>query len=153
MKTYWSLSKKLCIEILYDHISDNFVCQLIWERLGYILKEGGCSLYYASPTTPAYWVEKYQQAPQVIARRDASVHLTRSIPKKYKQSLKECLDFEGYSINELFPRRTRRATAVNWLLSWGLIRGEKLPESGNLPTLLKKPLNPLAGHPGDPLIE
>ncbi|MEO1523745.1 MAG: DUF1823 family protein, partial [Cyanobacteria bacterium J06633_2] len=42
----------------------------------------------------------------------------RSIPKENKQLLKESLGFKGYSIDELVPRKTRRATIVNWLLSY-----------------------------------
>jgi hypothetical protein len=86
----------------------------------------------------------------VIAERPASVALTRSIPKVYKQLLKEQLGFGGYRIGELYPRRTRRATAVNWLLAHLAERGEPLPEAGPLPDLLPVPADPVTGHPGDP---
>ena len=43
------------------------------------------------------------QAPQVIAQRPASVRLTRSIAKPYKQLLKQQLAFGGYRIGELYP--------------------------------------------------
>ncbi len=75
--------------------------------------------------------------------------LTRSIAKEHKQLLKEQLDFGGYKIGELYPRRTRRATAVNWLLAHLAERGEALPETGLLPELLPQPADPVAGHPGD----
>ncbi len=56
--------------------------------------------------------------------------LTRSIAKEHKQLLKEQLGFGGYTIGELYPRRTRRATAVNWLLAHLAERGEPCPRRG-----------------------
>jgi hypothetical protein len=47
------------------------------------------------------------------------------------------------------PMRTRRATAVNWLLAHLAERGESLPDTGPLPGLLPAPADPVAGHPGD----
>jgi hypothetical protein len=81
--------------------------------------------------------------------RPASVALTRSIAKAHKQLLKEQLGFAGYRIGELYPRRTRRATAVNWLLAHLAERAEPLPHSGPLPQLLTAPDDPVLGHPGD----
>jgi hypothetical protein len=88
-------------------------------------------------------------APELIATRPASVRLTRSIAAEHKQLLKQQLGFAGYRIGDLYPRRTRRATAVNWLLAQLAERGEPLPELGPLPPLLEPPLDPLQGHPGD----
>ena len=153
MTSLWPLSRKLLEEILSDHITDTFVCRLIWERLDYKPQGVDKSNYLFTHNTPEYWSKKYPQAPQFITNRSASVHLTRSIPKQYKQLLKECLDFNGYKIHELFPRRTRRATAVSWLLSWLFIRGNDLPDVGPLPTLSEKPSHPSVGHLGDPKIE
>ena len=67
-----------------------------------------------------------------------------------QQLLKQQLGFAGYRIGELYPRRTRRATAVNWLLAHLALRGEPLPEVGPLPPLLEPPADPVKGHPGDP---
>ncbi len=153
MIALWPLSQDLLLEILADHVTDDFVCKLIWERLGYEPKQENSNDFIAGATTPTYWKEKFFEAPLLISKRSASVHLTRSIPKEYKQALKEYLNFKGYSIGELFPRRTRRATAVNWLLAWTLSRQEKLPKSGPLPSLFEAPLSPLRGHPGDLPIE
>ena len=153
MTKSWPLSRELLVEILSDRTSDTFVCKLIWERLDYKLVVGGSTIFLAGLNTPDYWREKFPEAPQVIAKRSASIHLTRSIPKKYKQALKTCLNFEGYKINEQFPRRTRRATAVNRLLAWTLSRGEVLPSKGPLPKLWNAPKDPVMGHPGDPCIE
>ncbi len=47
--------------------------------------------------------------------------LTRSIPPENKQLLKTQLGFEGYTVSELIPRKTRRATMVNWLLSYAAL--------------------------------
>ncbi len=153
MRTHWPLSKALLFEILSDHISDIFVCKLVWGRLGYLVLADDSSAWFAGETTPEYWSQQFPQAPEIIANRRASVHLTRSIPKEYKQSLKKCLGFEGYRIDELFPRRTRRATAVNWLLAWSQVKHEHLSANGPLPSLAPPPSNPLLGHPGDPLVE
>jgi len=49
----------------------------------------------------------------------ANTALVRSVPKMYKQSLKELLapyGFKGFKIAELTPNRTRRAQVCNWLL-------------------------------------
>jgi len=85
----------------------------------------------------------------LIAERPASVALTRSIAKHHTQLLKQQLGFAGYRIGELYPRRTRQATAVSWLLAHLAERGETLPEAGPLPPLLEPPTDPVAGHPGD----
>ncbi len=87
--------------------------------------------------------------PQLIAERLASVAFTRSIAREHKQLLKQQLGFAGYRIVELYPRRTCRATAVNWLLAHQAERGESMPDSGPLPPLLEPPSDPVADNPGD----
>lgn len=60
--------------------------------------------------------------------KKANTGLVRSVPKMYKQSLKELLapyGFKGFKIAELTPNRTRRAQVCNWLLYykrdlWGI---------------------------------
>ena len=151
-KFTWPLSKKLLFLILDDQVSDVFVCELIWERLFYI-KQTSTKDWVSSKYTPSYWSEKYNKAPQIISERVASIHLTRSIPKEHKQGLKNILNFKGYKINELYPRRTRRATAVNWLISWGIASKKILNENNKLPLLSSPPLNPTNGHNGDPEIK
>ena len=148
----WPLSKKILFSILDDQVSDVFVCELIWERLFYI-KETSTKDWKFSKYTPSYWSEKYNKAPQIISERVASIHLTRSIPKEHKQGLKNILDFKGYKINELYPRRTRRATAVNWLIFWSIESKSMLKENNKLPVLSPPPLNPIHGHNGDPEIK
>ena len=103
----------------------------------------------AGPATPSDWAEAFPVAPELIATRPASVRLTRSIAAEHKQLLKQQLGFAGYRVDELYPRRTRRATAVNWLLAQLAERGEPLPELGPLPPLLEPPADPVRGHPGD----
>jgi len=111
----WPICKDLLFLVLEDRVSDVFVCELVWERLFYT-REIPTNTWFTSALTPTYWSEKFEKAPQIISERKASVHLTRSIPKEHKQGLKNFLNFKGYKINELYPRRTRRATAVNWLI-------------------------------------
>ena len=115
----WPICRELLILVLEDKVSDVFVCELIWERLFYTRKIKTDD-WTSSALTPYYWSEKFEKAPQIISERPASVHLTRSIPKEHKQGLKNFLNFKGYKINELYPRRTRRATAVNWLIYWAI---------------------------------
>lgn len=141
------LSRALLDAVLADRTSDRFVCELVWPRLGYVQGEDGS--WRAGPETEASWREAFPLEPQFIAERPPSVALTRSIPKEHKQLLKQQLGFAGYRIGELYPRRTRRATAVNWLLAHLAERGETLLETGPLPELLEPPVDPVAGHPGD----
>ena len=148
----WTISRRLLFLILEDKVSDVFVSKLVWERLFYIEKSSSNN-WFSSEETPLYWSKKFPQAPQIISERPASVHLTRSIPRVYKQGLKEFLMFEGYKINELYPRRTRRATAVNWLIYWSMESNKVINESNILPELSPPPHNPVKGHQGDPDIK
>jgi len=151
----WSLSRPLLQAVLDDRLSDRFVCELIWWRLGYrpVVADGGAGsqqpAWRATSATPAAWANRFPGAPELVAERPANVQLTRSIPAPFKQLLKEQLGFGGYRIGELYPRRTRRAVAVNWLLAHLAERGEPLAETGPLPALLDSPLDPVVGHPGD----
>jgi hypothetical protein len=79
--------------------------------------------------------------------------LSRSIPKDHKQNLKKILNFKGYKINELYPRRTRRATAVNWLIYWSIDLSTPLDGFCKLPKLSSPSPNPTEGHYGDPEIK
>lgn len=148
------LSRALLEAVLADRLSDRFVCELIWPRLGYQPKPasiaGPPTAWIAGPATPPEWAEAFPEAPELIATRPASVRLTRSIPAEHKQLLKQQLGFAGYRIGELYPRRTRRATAVSWLLAHLAVCGEPLSEEGPLPPLLEPPRDPVQGHPGDP---
>ena len=149
MLTSWTLSKALLYAILNDNVTDRFVVELVWERLGYepyIQREG---IWVPGKKTPINWSQIFPNGPEIIADRKASVHLTRSIPKQYKQLLKQVLNFSGYQIGELYPRRTRRATAVNWLLAWTSEHDEELAEEGSLPEFKRPPTDPIKGHPGD----
>ena len=145
----WPVSKKLLFYILEDKVSDVFVCELVWERLFY-KKESSEEYWLSTEKTPLYWSEKFIKAPQIIAERSASIHLTRSISKNHKQGLKEILNFRGYLINELYPRRTRRATAVNWLIYWSIESNYFINENDILPELSVPSSNPAKGHYGDP---
>ena len=146
----WPISRKLLFLVLEDKVSDVFVCELVWERLFYIRKK---NTWISSELTPAYWSEKFVKAPQIISERIASVHLTRSIPKDHKQGLKNFLNFKGYKINELYPRRTRRATVVNWLIYWSIESNSFSLKEDKLPAVSSPSLNPAIGHLGDPEIK
>ena len=138
--------------ILEDKVSDIFVCELVWERLFYI-NQSSRDGWISSSLTPSYWSGKFIKAPQIVSERSASVHLTRSIPKDHKQNLKKILNFKGYKINELYPRRTRRATAVNWLIYWAIESRFSLDNFCKLPKLSSPSPNPAKGHYGDPDIK
>ena len=151
-KFTWPICKELLFLVLEDKVSDVFVCELVWERLFYN-RERITNNWVSSALTPTYWSEKFVKAPQIISERKASVHLTRSIPKEYKQGLKNFLNFKGYKINELYPRRTRRATAVNWLIYWAIENECFSSDSMNIPRPSSPPVNPAKGHFGDPEIK
>ena len=148
----WAISRKLLFLVLEDKVSDVFVCELVWERLFYIRGKKNND-WISSEFTPAYWSEKFVKAPQIISERTASVHLTQSIPKEHKQRLKNFLNFKGYKINELSPRRTRRATAVNWLIYWSIESNSFSLKEDKLPAVSSPSLNPAKGHFGDPDIK
>ena len=148
----WPICKELLFLVLQDRVSDVFVCQLVWERLFYIHKPN-MNEWFPSELTPSYWSDKFEEAPQIISERRASVHLTRSIAKEHKQGLKNFLNFKGYKINELYPRRTRRATAVNWLIYWAIENNCFSKDNGLIPSPSSPPVNPVKGHFGDPEIK
>jgi hypothetical protein len=102
--------------IVNDDLDDATVNQLVWHCLGYRYDQA--TAQWDSSQVAAEWRDEYPQPPDFIDSRPATVKLTRSIPKENKQLLKEELGFEGYKVGELIPRRTRRATMANWLLSY-----------------------------------
>ena len=144
----WPICKELLLLILEDKVSDVFVCELVWERLFYTV-ELSTNNWIPTVLTPTYWSEKFVKAPQIISERKASVHLTRSIPKEHKQGLKNLLNFKGYKIDELYPRRTRRATAVNWLIYWAIKNNCLSNDSDVIPSPISPPDDPAKGHYGD----
>ena len=147
----WPICKELLLLVLEDKVSDVFVCELVWERLFYT-KVLPLNDWVSSPLTSIYWAEKFVKAPQIISERIASVHLTRSIPKEHKQGLKNFFNFKGYKITELYPRRTRRATAVNWLIYWAIENNCFSNDNDVIPRTSSPPTNPAKGHFGDPEI-
>ena len=100
--------------ILNDTLEDATVNRLAWHCLGYRLADDRWDATTVAPD----WQAAYPEPPDFIASRPATVKLTRSIPAEDKQLLKEQLGFQGYKVNELVPRKTRRATIANWLLSY-----------------------------------
>jgi Domain of unknown function (DUF1823) len=102
--------------ILNDEIADAIVNQLVWQTLGY-QQDPQTQQWHSDQVDPA-WREKYPEPPDFIASRPATVQLTRAIAPEHKQLLKEQLGFKGYTVDQLIPRLTRRATMANWLLSY-----------------------------------
>jgi hypothetical protein len=107
-ETFWA--------ILNEEIEDLQVNQLLWHCLGYRY-DADQDRWDNTQVDPA-WRQEYPEPPDFIAERPPTVKLTRSIPPENKQLLKEKLGFQGYKIGGFGPRQTRRATAVNWLLSY-----------------------------------
>jgi hypothetical protein len=107
--------------ILNDEIDDATVNQLVWHCLGY--RYDAVTGTWQPQTVDPDWRAAYPEPPDFIASRPATIRLTRSIPAQNKQLLKQKLGFEGYTIDQLVPRKTRRATMVNWLLSYMALQG------------------------------
>lgn len=109
----------LTIETLWatlnQELPDEKVNALVWHYLGYRFEPS--TQTWQTDQVDSAWAEKYPEPPNFIESRPATVQLTRSIPKPDKQLLKEYLGFKGYSVDQLIPRLTRRATMVSWLLS------------------------------------
>lgn len=101
--------------ILNNELPDDTVNQLVWRSLGYRYNQQ--SQTWTSEQVDPAWAEKYPEPPNFIESRPATVQLTRAIPKENKQLLKTHLGFKGYTVDQLVPRLTRRATMTNWLLS------------------------------------
>ena len=102
--------------ILRDELDDATANQLVWRTLGY--RYDNQTQQWDAANADPVWQADYPEPPNFVESRPATVKLTRSIPPPNKQLLKEELGFEGYKVNELIPRKTRRATMVNWLLSY-----------------------------------
>lgn len=105
--TFWA--------ILNDELDDDTVHRLVWHHLGY--RYDPASQQWDASGVAETWRSQFPTPPDFIESRPATVQLTRSIPKEFKQLLKTELGFGGYTVDQLVPRRTRRATIVNWLLS------------------------------------
>lgn len=107
--------------IINDEIDDATVNQMIWNCLGYRY-DATTQTWDVSEVAPE-WRETYPTPPDFIADRPPNVKLVRSTPVENKQLLKEQLGFKGYKLDELIPRKTRRAQISNWLLSYMKLNG------------------------------
>lgn len=110
------LTEQTLWDIINDRLDDDTTNRLVWHYLGYRY-DSDLGQWDASGVDEP-WHSAYPQPPNFIESRPATVQLTRSIPKPDKQLLKEQLGFKGYKLDELVPRKTRRATIVSWLLSY-----------------------------------
>lgn len=115
------LSTQTIWAIINDELDDATVNQLVWHYLGY--RYDAVSQRWDSSIVDPVWREEYGEPPDFIADRPPNVKLVRTIPAENKQLLKEKLGFPGYKINELVPRKTRRAQIANWLLSYLQLNG------------------------------
>lgn len=128
------------LDIVYQKTDDAVVNDILRALLGWRMESGGDNSDGADDSgctwndsfVPEEWREAYPDGPpDFIGSADdyspqtdrpvkkAVQKLTRSIPQEYKQISREVLSphgFIGFKINELTPNRTRRATAVNWVL-------------------------------------
>jgi len=109
MTTIAPLTNETLWEILRDTLDDSAANHLVWHYLGYIQNPETQAWSIADPD----WATAYPDPPNFIESRPATVKLTRSIPPENKQLLN--------TLNQLIPRKTRRATMVNWLLSYTTI--------------------------------
>ena len=110
------LTKDTFWAIINQEISDEVVNALLAYYLGY--RFDGDRQKWELGEVESSWAQEDPVPPNFIENRPPTVKLTRSIPPENKQLLKEQLGFTGYKIGEFTPRHTRRATAVNWLLSY-----------------------------------
>ncbi|NJK41936.1 MAG: DUF1823 family protein [Acaryochloridaceae cyanobacterium SU_2_1] len=111
-----SLSSETLWAILEERMTDQMVNALLWHYLGYRYDQA--EQRWDTSQVSTVWLEAYPEPPNFIDSRPATIKLTRSIPPEHKQLLKEELGFPGYRVDQLNPRRTRRATAVNWFLHY-----------------------------------
>lgn len=116
-----TLSTATIWAIINDTIEDTTVNQLVWNCLGYRYDE--TTQKWDISNVAAEWQEAYPEPPDFISDRPPNVKLVRTTPAENKQLLKEKLGFQGYKINELIPRKTRRAQIANWLLSYMQLNG------------------------------
>ncbi|MGD1855174.1 MAG: DUF1823 family protein [Leptolyngbyaceae cyanobacterium] len=107
--------------ILNEELDDDTVNRLVWHHLGY--RYSPDTEHWDASNVTESLREKFLEPPNFIESRPATVQLTRSIPKPNKQLLKTYLGFKGYSIDQLVPRLTRRATMTSWLLSHMQLQG------------------------------
>lgn len=107
--------------ILKDELDDATTNQLVWDALGY---RYDANTGWDSSAVADDWRQDYPTPPDFIESRPATVKLTRSIPAENKQLLKTELGFTGYKVDELIPRKTRRATMTNWLLSYRKLKDQ-----------------------------
>lgn len=114
-------------DILNEKLDDATVNQLVWHYLGYRLDPA--TGQWDNSAVPPDWRQDYPEPPDFIANRPPTVKLTRSIPPENKQLLKEKLGFKGYTVDQLIPRLTRRATMANWLLSYLEIQSASTPSA------------------------
>lgn len=124
------LSVRELLEIVKGESKDERVNEILRALLGW--QNDPDTGAWDNSLVPDEWAADYPaEPPDFIGNADdyspvtdrpvkkAVQKLTRSIPSEHKQISREVLapmGFTGWKVNELTPNRTRRATAVNWIL-------------------------------------
>ena len=117
------------LRIILSMCEDEEVNELVWKCLGYRWK-AETDEWDASECFPK-WRERFPTPPDLVGVTriyskeidgpvlKANQALVRTVPMKYKQSIREQLrpeGFNGFKLAELTPNKTRRAQCANWLL-------------------------------------
>jgi hypothetical protein len=124
------------LAVVRGESSDARVNELARGLLGWTAGPDGA---YCADGVPEAWAGAYPDGPpDFIGSADdyspaadrpvkrAVQRLTREVPAEDKQALKEVLGplgFGGWTVAELTPNRTRRATVANWVLYYCRARG------------------------------
>lgn len=117
--------------IVVQDTPDEWVNEIVRSFLGWRKRNDGS---WDNSDVPSMWLELYPESPPDFIGRNndyspehdrpvklAVQRLARSINRDHSQLLKPALKpygFRGWKIIDLTPNRTRRATAVNWILAW-----------------------------------
>lgn len=120
-----SLTSDELMGMVHGEVPEARINEVVRNLLGW---RGDDSSGWDASAVPQAWSEKYGENPpdfigdpnDYSPAKDRPVKmamqkLTRDITDPYKRGLKE-FGFKGYKIHELTPNKTRRATAVNWIL-------------------------------------
>lgn len=125
------ITRQDLLQIVRGETPDEWVNEILRTLLGWRQLDDGS---WNDDQVQSVWKKLYPDGPPDFIGREgdyspahdrpvkiAVQRLTRSISPQYKQVLKEVLGplgFRGWKITELTPNKTRRATAVNWILYW-----------------------------------
>uniref|UniRef100_A0A7S2RBC0 Uncharacterized protein n=1 Tax=Rhizochromulina marina TaxID=1034831 RepID=A0A7S2RBC0_9STRA len=122
------LTNENMLRIILSMCTDQEVNLLVWKCLGYRKNSDGS---WDNEKCFPKWREKYPEPPDLIGVTrtytkevdgpvmKANQALVRTVPMKFKQSIRDHLrpeGFFGFKLDELTPNKTRRAQVANWIL-------------------------------------